>query len=50
MLKLPEINRSLAKEGTETAASASPEDFAVFLAEDAKLWSRLVKDSGVKAD
>ena len=50
VLKLPEINRALAKEGTETSASASPEDFAAFLAEDAKLWSRLVKDSGVKAD
>ena len=49
-LKLPEVARALAKEGTETSSSASPADFAAFLAEDAKLWSRLVKDSGVKAD
>jgi tripartite-type tricarboxylate transporter receptor subunit TctC len=49
-LKGPEIARILAKEGTETAASASPEEFARFLAEDAKLWARLVKESGAKAD
>ena len=34
----------------ETAGSVSPEDFAAFLAEDAKLWARLVKESGAKAD
>jgi tripartite-type tricarboxylate transporter receptor subunit TctC len=49
-LKLPQVERALAKEGTEVSGSASPADFAAFLAEDAKLWSRLVKDSGVKAD
>lgn len=50
VVKLPEIARILAKEGTETASSASPEEFSRFLAEDAKLWARLVKDSGAKAD
>jgi tripartite-type tricarboxylate transporter receptor subunit TctC len=30
--------------------SKSPEDFAAFVAEDAKLWARVVKDAGVKAD
>ncbi len=50
VVKLPEIARILAKEGTETASSASPGEFAAFLAEDAKLWARLVKDSGAKAD
>jgi tripartite-type tricarboxylate transporter receptor subunit TctC len=49
-LRLPETGRSLAREGTETAGSRSPEEFASFLADDAKLWARLVKDSGVKAD
>ena len=49
-LKTPDIGRILAKEGTETASSASPEEFARFLAEDAKLWARLVKESGAKAD
>jgi tripartite-type tricarboxylate transporter receptor subunit TctC len=50
VLKAPETGRVLAREGTETAGSASPEDFARFLTEDAKLWARLVKESGAKAD
>src|SRR5918992_1306877 len=50
VLKLPETARVLAREGTETSGSASPEEFTGFLAEDAKLWARLVKDSGAKAD
>ena len=50
VLALPEISRSLARDGTETAGSKSPEEFSAFLAEDAKLWARLVRDSGVKAD
>jgi tripartite-type tricarboxylate transporter receptor subunit TctC len=50
VLNAPETGRVLAREGTETAGSASPEDFARFLAEDAKLWARLVKESGAKAD
>jgi len=36
--------------GTETATSRSPEEFAAFLAEDAKFWVRLVKESGAKLD
>jgi len=50
VLRLPEIAKILAREGTETSGSKSPEDFAAFLAEDAKLWARLVRDSGAKAD
>jgi tripartite-type tricarboxylate transporter receptor subunit TctC len=50
VLAAPELNKSLAREGTETAGSRSPEEFAAFLAEDAKLWARLVKESGVKAE
>ena len=49
-LKLPEIAKTLAREGTETSGSTSPEDFASFLREDAKLWARLVKESGAKAE
>jgi tripartite-type tricarboxylate transporter receptor subunit TctC len=45
-----EVAAILAREGTETSGSKSPEDFAAFLAEDAKLWARLVKESGAKAD
>ena len=50
VLALPEVNKMLAREGTETSGSKSPEDFAAFLAEDAKLWARLVRESGAKAD
>lgn len=49
-LALPAIGRALEKEGTETSGSKSPEDFAAFIAEDTKLWARLVRDSGAKAD
>ena len=47
---LPETGKILAREGTETAGSRSPEEFTRFLEEDARLWARLVKDSGAKAD
>ncbi len=46
----PEVKATLAREGTEIAVSRSPEDFAAFLAEDAKFWVKLVKDSGATAD
>ena len=49
-LRLPEIAKTLAREGTETSASTSPEDFGAFLLQDAKLWERLVRESGAKAD
>ena len=41
---------ALAREATEVALSKSPEDFAAFLKEDAKLWTKLVKDSGASAN
>jgi tripartite-type tricarboxylate transporter receptor subunit TctC len=50
VVKAPETAKILAREGTETASSASPEEFAKFIAEDAKLWARLVKESGAKAE
>jgi tripartite-type tricarboxylate transporter receptor subunit TctC len=46
----PEVKSALAREGTEVAVSKSPHDFAEFLAEDAKFWVKLVKDSGATAD
>jgi tripartite-type tricarboxylate transporter receptor subunit TctC len=49
-LRVPAVAQTLAREGTEISSSNSPEDFAAFLAEDAKLWARLVKESGAKAD
>ncbi len=50
VLRSAEVGKSLAREGTETSGSASPAEFAAFLAQDAKLWARLVKDSGAKLD
>ena len=49
-LAAPTVAPTLAREGTEISRSASPADFAAFLVEDAKLWSRLVKESGAKAE
>jgi tripartite-type tricarboxylate transporter receptor subunit TctC len=49
-LRAPAVGPTLAREGTEISRSASPEEFSAFLAEDAKLWARLVKESGAKAD
>ena len=49
-LKQPQIAQLLARDGTETAGSASPEDYGAFIAGDAKLWERIVKDANVKAD
>jgi len=46
----PEVKAALAREGTEVSVSKSPHDFAEFLAEDAKFWVKLVKDSGATAD
>jgi len=46
----PAVARALENGGTEIAVSKSPEDFAAFIAGDAKLWARIVKDAGVKAD
>ena len=46
----PEYKATLAREGTEMALSHSPEEFAAFLAEDAKFWVKLAKDSGATAD
>ena len=43
-LQRPEVKEMLAREGTETSGSQSPADFNAFLAEEAKLWARLVKD------
>ena len=46
----PEVKATLAREGTEVSLSRSPEDFAAFLADDARLWVRLAKESGATAD
>jgi tripartite-type tricarboxylate transporter receptor subunit TctC len=49
-LKAPQTPKALAPHGTEASGSASPQDFAAFLAQDATLWARLVKESGAKIE
>ena len=49
-MQQPSVKTALAREGTEVALSASPEQFSTFLNEDAKFWVKLVKDAGVKLD
>jgi tripartite-type tricarboxylate transporter receptor subunit TctC len=49
-LNAPAVAQTFAREGTEISRSDSAEEFAQFLAEDAKLWARLVKESGAKAE
>lgn len=49
-LQQPEVKTAFAREATEAVASRSPEDFAAFLAEDNKLYVRLVKESGATLD
>ncbi|MDW5442983.1 tripartite tricarboxylate transporter substrate binding protein [Polaromonas sp. SM01] len=49
-MQQPAVKAALAREGTDVALSASPEQFAAFLNEDAKFWVKLVKDAGVKLD
>jgi tripartite-type tricarboxylate transporter receptor subunit TctC len=49
-LKAPQTPKALAPHGTEASGSASPDDFAAFLAQDATLWARLVKESGAKIE
>jgi tripartite-type tricarboxylate transporter receptor subunit TctC len=46
----PEVQAILAREGTEVALSKSPQEFAAFVAEDAKFWVKLAKESGATAD
>lgn len=49
-MQQPGVKAALAREGTDVTLSASPEQFAAFLSEDAKFWVKLVKDAGVKLD
>jgi tripartite-type tricarboxylate transporter receptor subunit TctC len=49
-LQAPQTAKALAPHGTEASGSASPQDFAAFLAQDEKLWARLVRESGAKID
>ena len=49
-MQQPTVKAALAREGTEVSVSASPEQFADFLVEDAKFWTNLVKTAKVKIE
>jgi tripartite-type tricarboxylate transporter receptor subunit TctC len=49
-MQLPAVKAILAREGTDVSLSASPEQFAAFLAEDEKFWVNLVKSANVKIE
>ncbi len=44
------LKEVLARDGTETATSRSPEDFAAFLREDAGVIARVIRETGAKFD
>lgn len=50
VMQRPEVKAALAREGTEVAVSASPDDFGSFLDDDNRFWAQLVKTVGLKAD
>ncbi len=49
-MKQPSVKAALAREGTDVSVSATPADFAAFLAKDEKFWVKLVKDADVKLE
>jgi tripartite-type tricarboxylate transporter receptor subunit TctC len=44
------LKEALARSGTETAPSRSPEDFAAFLREDTAAITRVIRETGLKFD
>jgi tripartite-type tricarboxylate transporter receptor subunit TctC len=44
------VKSIMANEGNEATISRSPEDYAAFMENDNKFWTKLVKDSGAKID
>jgi tripartite-type tricarboxylate transporter receptor subunit TctC len=44
------LKEALARDGTETAASRSPESFSAFLREEAGVISRVIRETGAKFD
>jgi len=44
------LKEILARDGTETAASRSPEDFAAFLREETSVIARVIRETGAKFD
>lgn len=46
----PKVKEMFAREATDAVSNSSPAAFRAFLAEDAKVWSQIVKSSGARVD
>jgi tripartite-type tricarboxylate transporter receptor subunit TctC len=49
-MQQPDVKAALARDGTDVSLSASPQQFATFLADDGKFWVNLVKTAKVKIE
>jgi tripartite-type tricarboxylate transporter receptor subunit TctC len=49
-LKTPDVVERLAKGGVDVAVSASPKDFAAFVAAESQRWGRVARESGATVD
>ncbi len=49
-LRDPRFKDIMAKDGTETPGSKSPEEFGAFVREDARLTAKVIQESGAKFD
>lgn len=49
-LRDPRFKEIMAKDGTETPGSKSPEEFAAFVREEARVTAKAIRDSGAKFD
>ena len=49
-LRDPRFRDLMAKDGTETPGSKSPEEFGSFVREEARVMARVIKGSGAKFD
>jgi tripartite-type tricarboxylate transporter receptor subunit TctC len=49
-LQHPPFMQAMAKDGTETPASRSPEEFAAFVRDETRLVAKVIRESGAKFD
>jgi tripartite-type tricarboxylate transporter receptor subunit TctC len=49
-MKSPDVTERLAKGGVEAVTSASPADFAAFVAADTRRWDKVAKEAGATVD
>lgn len=49
IIRLPDVEEALAKQGAEPAAS-TPEQFSAFIKSELAKWAKVVKESGVRSD